>query len=115
MRLIVVGLAAALVSLAMPWPAMADSFEDGLRGADATQDAFGNAVVTAVSEAGAPLPVGRRPTGSVTCRWFLPAVPPAGNVDFGQRTLADASRGTSLDVHAAEIEAVICYGNVDCD
>ena len=30
-------------------------------------------------------------------------------------TLADASRGTSLDVHAAEIEAVICYRSVDCD
>jgi hypothetical protein len=52
--------------------------------ADATQDAYGNAVVTAMSELGVPLPVGRRPTGSVTCRWFLPAVPPAGNVDFGQ-------------------------------
>jgi len=39
-----------------------------------------------MSELGVALPVGRRPTGSVTCRWFVPAVPPAGNVDFGQPT-----------------------------
>jgi len=30
-------------------------------------------------------------------------------------TLADTSRGTSIDVHAAEIEAQICYRDIDCD
>jgi hypothetical protein len=83
-KLIVV--AAVLVAaslLRMPQLAAADQLPVSRR-ADATQDSFGNAVVTAMSELGVPLPVGRRPTGSVTCRWFLPAVPPNGNVDFGQ-------------------------------
>jgi hypothetical protein len=37
----------------------------------------------------------------------------ATNGDGG--TLADVTRGTSLDVHAAELEAVICYRNVECN
>jgi hypothetical protein len=69
--------------MAPTWPAGAGD-QDRNHGANAAQDAFGNAVVTAMSDLGVPLPVGHRPTGSVTCRWFLPAVAPNGNVDFGQ-------------------------------
>jgi hypothetical protein len=82
----------AVSVLLSPRPVGAEDV-NGRQRTDATQDAFGNAVVTAVSEAGAPLPVGRRPTGSVTCRWFLPAVPPAGNVDFGQPIPGEPAAG----------------------
>ena len=76
----------AVSVLLSPRPVGAEDV-NGRQRTDATQDAFGNAVVTAVSEVGAPLPVGRRPTGSVTCRWFLPAVPPAGMSTSGSPSL----------------------------
>jgi hypothetical protein len=84
MRRVRAGAAVAIVTVLLAPQAAWGGDEESSAQADATQDAYGNAMVSAMSELGVPLPVGRRPTGSVTCRWFLPAVPPAGNVDFGQ-------------------------------
>src|SRR5918996_4340126 len=53
------------------------SGDDGIgRRADATQDAYGNPTVVAMSEIDRPSQPGRRATGVVTCTWFEPSIEP---------------------------------------
>ena len=49
---------------------------DDRHGANATQDAYGNPTVVAMSEIDRPSQPGRRATGVVTCTWFEPSIEP---------------------------------------